>query len=229
MASGHCLAWTSVQRVERVASEATENFRVGCNSADKNSSSNRRLAHRTRGVPPVGTRSKRLDGPKGVESATSEVASSSTHGATAVMLALVLAQAGGRFDMLAAPIGRSTRHDTRVGTWATAFGTGRPPRSPPGRLRRWARPPARMRSPARVARAAAGRAERPLPRACGPAPPPRARPPAAIAQWAKPAAWGAHPPPLGPPCALCACELRDHLEGRTSSATSLGPRGSEGR
>ena len=148
---------------------------------------------------------------------------------TAVMLALVLALAGGRFDMLAAPIGRSTRRGTRVGTWATAFGTGRPPRSPPGRLRRWARPPARMRSPARVARAAAGRAERPLPRACGPAPPPRARPPAAIAQWAKPAAWGAHPPPLGPPCALCACELRDHLEGRTSSATSLGPRGSEGR
>eukprot|EP00964_Phaeocystis_antarctica_P100828 scaffold66381_cov63-Phaeocystis_antarctica.AAC.15 len=92
-----------------------------------------------------------------------------------------------------------------------------------------ARPPARMRSPARVARVAAGRAERPLPRACGPAPPPRARPPAAIAQWAKPAAWGAHPPPLGPPCALCACKLRGHLEGRTSSSTSLGPRGSEGR
>ena len=153
-----------------------------------------------------------------------EVASSSTHGGDAGT-----GTGRGRFDMLAVPIGRSTRRDRRVGTWATKYGTGRPPRSPPDILRRWARPPARMRSLARVARATAGRAEHPSPRACGPAPPPRARPQASIAQWAEPAAWGAHPPPLGPPCALlCACELRDHLEGRTSSATSLGQRGSEG-
>ena len=65
MASGHCPAGTSVQRVERVASEATEiclNLSGVQFSGQKTSSSNRGLAHRTRGMPPVGTRSKRLDG-----------------------------------------------------------------------------------------------------------------------------------------------------------------------
>ena len=61
MASGHCPAGTSVQRVERVAPKQQKIFERGAIQRTENGS-NRGLAHRTRGMPPVGTRSKRLDG-----------------------------------------------------------------------------------------------------------------------------------------------------------------------